>query len=80
MHVGHLRSTVIGDALYRILKFQGHTVTEGGVERSTIKVSVLWPAMAYIALTFGEVLLYGTMLELANHGVDVLRDAVIAMG
>jgi arginyl-tRNA synthetase len=27
MHVGHLRSTVIGDALYRILKFQGHTVT-----------------------------------------------------
>ena len=24
MHVGHLRSTVIGDALYRILKFQGH--------------------------------------------------------
>lgn len=27
MHVGHLRSTVIGDALYRILKFQGHSVT-----------------------------------------------------
>ncbi len=27
MHVGHLRSTVIGDALYRILKFQGHVVT-----------------------------------------------------
>jgi arginyl-tRNA synthetase len=27
MHVGHLRSTVIGDALYRILKFQGHEVT-----------------------------------------------------
>jgi arginyl-tRNA synthetase len=26
MHVGHLRSTVIGDALYRILKFQGHEV------------------------------------------------------
>ncbi len=24
MHVGHLRSTVIGDALYRILKFLGH--------------------------------------------------------
>jgi POT family proton-dependent oligopeptide transporter len=32
---------------------------------STEKVSVLWPAMAYIVITFGEVLLYGTMLELA---------------
>jgi dipeptide/tripeptide permease len=29
------------------------------------KVSVLWPAMAYIVLTFGEVLLYGTMLDLS---------------
>jgi POT family proton-dependent oligopeptide transporter len=29
------------------------------------KVSMLWPAAAYIVLTFGEVLLYGTMLELA---------------
>jgi len=27
MHVGHLRSSVIGDALYRILKFLGHEVT-----------------------------------------------------
>jgi arginyl-tRNA synthetase len=27
MHVGHLRSTVIGDSLYRILKFIGHEVT-----------------------------------------------------
>ena len=27
MHVGHLRSTVIGDALYRILGFLGHRVT-----------------------------------------------------
>ena len=26
MHVGHLRSTVIGDALARVLAFQGHTV------------------------------------------------------
>lgn len=26
MHVGHLRSTVIGDALYKILKFKGHKV------------------------------------------------------
>jgi arginyl-tRNA synthetase len=27
MHVGHLRSTVIGDALCRILRYLGHTVT-----------------------------------------------------
>jgi len=26
MHVGHLRSTIIGDAICRILEFQGHTV------------------------------------------------------
>jgi arginyl-tRNA synthetase len=26
MHVGHLRSTIIGDALARLLDFQGHTV------------------------------------------------------
>lgn len=26
MHVGHLRSTVIGDAIVRMLQFQGHTV------------------------------------------------------
>jgi len=26
MHVGHLRSTIIGDAICRILQFQGHTV------------------------------------------------------
>jgi dipeptide/tripeptide permease len=29
------------------------------------KVSIYWPAMAYIVLTFGEVLLYGTMLDLS---------------
>jgi len=27
MHVGHLRSTIIGDCLSRLLKFLGHTVT-----------------------------------------------------
>ena len=27
MHVGHIRSTVIGDALYRVLKFVGHQPT-----------------------------------------------------
>jgi POT family proton-dependent oligopeptide transporter len=48
---------------------QGHTQQSGQgdklVEVATVKVSVLWPAAAYIVLTFGEVLLYGTMLELA---------------
>ncbi|MFL5330676.1 MAG: hypothetical protein ACJ8C4_17380 [Gemmataceae bacterium] len=48
---------------------QGHTeyVMRGdaSVEVSTVKVSVWWPAMAYVVLTFGEVLLYGTMLDIA---------------
>lgn len=48
---------------------QGHTaeVTRDNklVEISTAKVSVWWPAMAYIILTVGEVLLYGTLLEIA---------------
>src|SRR6202012_4068963 len=26
MHVGHLRSTIIGDAISRVLEFQGHRV------------------------------------------------------
>jgi dipeptide/tripeptide permease len=50
---------------------QGHTtnisirgeLTE--VCQEAYKVSFLWPAMAYIVLTFGEVLLYGTMLDLS---------------
>jgi dipeptide/tripeptide permease len=48
---------------------QGHTeqVMQAGkmVELSTVKLSLAWPAMAYIVLTVGEVLLYGTMLEVA---------------
>jgi POT family proton-dependent oligopeptide transporter len=44
-----------------------HQVMQGDrtVEVATAKVSVYWPALAYIVLTCGEVLLYGTMLELA---------------
>jgi dipeptide/tripeptide permease len=50
---------------------QGHTTTvmvkDKLVEvcQDEHKVSFLWPAMAYIILTFGEVLLYGTMLDLS---------------
>ena len=29
MHVGHLRSTIIGDAICRVLEFCGHTVSLG---------------------------------------------------
>jgi len=35
---------------------------------SPVKLSILWPSIAYIVLTFGEVLLYGTTLELAYAG------------
>lgn len=48
---------------------QGHTTEQmqGGkmMEVSTEKVSIWWPAIAYVVLTIGEVLLYGTMLEIA---------------
>jgi POT family proton-dependent oligopeptide transporter len=50
---------------------QGHTTTvQVGEQMKEVcsqgdKVSILWPAMAYIVLTFGEVLLYGTMLDLS---------------
>jgi dipeptide/tripeptide permease len=50
---------------------QGHTETiliKGEwteVCQEQYKVSFMWPAMAYIVLTFGEVLLYGTMLDLS---------------
>jgi POT family proton-dependent oligopeptide transporter len=50
---------------------QGHTTMEGVGDKVrevcpvNAKVSILWPAMAYIVLTFGEVLLYGTMLDLS---------------
>jgi dipeptide/tripeptide permease len=43
---------------------QGHMEEIAG-GNATNKVSVYWPAMAYVVLTFGEVLLYGTMLELS---------------
>jgi dipeptide/tripeptide permease len=45
---------------------QGHTeVLPDGKEIATVKLSYWWPALAYIVLTFGEVLLYGTMLDLS---------------
>jgi dipeptide/tripeptide permease len=50
---------------------QGHTtMVPSGDQMKEVclesdKVSVLWPALAYIVLTFGEVLLYGTMLDLS---------------
>jgi POT family proton-dependent oligopeptide transporter len=43
---------------------QGH-MKEIADGNATNKVSVYWPVMAYVVLTFGEVLLYGTMLELS---------------
>jgi solute carrier family 15 (oligopeptide transporter), member 1 len=49
---GHTTKIQVGDALREICP-------EGD------KVSFLWPAVAYIVLTFGEVLLYGTMLDLS---------------
>jgi POT family proton-dependent oligopeptide transporter len=50
---------------------QGHTtMISVGAETKEVcpessKVFFLWPAMAYIVLTFGEVLVYGTMLDVS---------------
>ena len=50
---------------------QGHSImveakgTMIEVFPAEYKLSLLWPAIAYIVLTFGEVLLYGTMLDLS---------------
>jgi arginyl-tRNA synthetase len=33
MHVGHLRSTIIGECLARVLEFQGHDVLRGCLKR-----------------------------------------------
>src|SRR5207302_3225185 len=40
-------------------------VAGGSKRKEGDNVSFPWPAMAYIVLTFGEVLLYGTMLDLS---------------
>jgi POT family proton-dependent oligopeptide transporter len=64
-----LTAAAIGIMAVAGLLAQGHTMPAPpgvkAVEVSTVKVSVLWPVLAYIVLTFGEVLIYGTMLELA---------------
>lgn len=36
-----------------------------GADGTVTRVSILWPVAAYVVLTVGEVLVYGTMLELA---------------
>jgi len=48
---------------------QGHAAQGDKMsDISPVKLSILWPSIAYIVLTFGEVLLYGTTLELAYAG------------
>ena len=44
------------------------------VEVSTVKVSVWWPAIAYIVLTFGEVLVYSRRFDLRVSAEQVWID------
>jgi arginyl-tRNA synthetase len=45
MHVGHIRSTVIGDALARILRFRGHRViTDNHLGDWGTQFSIVWSA------------------------------------
>jgi POT family proton-dependent oligopeptide transporter len=64
-----LTAAAIGVMSWAGYRVEGHTEqimrSDKLVEVSTEKVSILWPVIAYIVLTIGEVLLYGTMLELA---------------
>jgi POT family proton-dependent oligopeptide transporter len=64
-----LTAAAVGIMSVAAFLVQGHTQPElqGDklVEVATTKVSVFWPVAAYIVLTLGEVLVYGTMLELA---------------
>jgi POT family proton-dependent oligopeptide transporter len=64
-----LTATAVGIMSLAGFLVQGHTSQEmqAGkmMEVSTEKVSIWWPAIAYVVLTIGEVLLYGTMLEIA---------------
>jgi dipeptide/tripeptide permease len=48
-----------------LVQDQAAQLAAGDKMKETDKVSFLWPAMAYIVLTFGEVLVYGTMLDLS---------------
>jgi POT family proton-dependent oligopeptide transporter len=57
---------IMSAAGYQVQGHIEHRIVDGkGIDVCVQKVSYLWPAMAYIVLTFGEVLLYGTMLDLS---------------
>src|SRR5262249_21781333 len=62
LHVGHIRSTIIGDAVARLLKFLGHPVITDN-------------HLGDWGLQFG-ILLHGykTMLDRDNHAIDPLRE------
>src|SRR6185312_735348 len=66
MHVGHLRSTIIGDSISRVLAFQGHNVIrqnhvgDWGTQFGRVVLAMWYAAMAE---HFGQ---EGKLLEMAS--------------
>lgn len=55
MHVGHLRSTIIGDAICRLLEFCGHTVSVfSALMRITASLLLGWPSKVAVLLTVAD--------------------------
>jgi arginyl-tRNA synthetase len=61
MHVGHLRSTIIGDAISRVIEFQGHTVIrqnhigDWGTQFGRVLLAI-WMQVESAALESGDAL------------------------
>jgi arginyl-tRNA synthetase len=83
MHVGHIRSTVIGDALARILKFRGHhTITDNHLgDWGTQFGMILWgwkhcrDAAAFVADPTAEL---GRLYRLVRKVADAKPDELAA--
>ena len=83
MHVGHIRSTVIGDALARILKFRGHhTITDNHLgDWGTQFGMILWgwkhcrDDAAFAADPTGEL---GRLYRLVRKVADAKPDELVA--
>jgi hypothetical protein len=41
MHVGHLRSTIIGDTICRILEFAGHEVIQEDIGECSLMIVIM---------------------------------------
>jgi len=77
MHVGHLRSTIIGDAIARVLQFQGHHVIrqnhigDWGTQFGRVVLAMWYAAMAE---HFGELDLLKQKLRFGAQRDELVRE------